>query len=202
MDSIHRLTELFKEFPGIGPRQAKRFVYFLLGKNAEYRNEITRLIGELRNNIRVCSSCFRFFPSDRPETICPICSNKNRDTSLLMIVPRDVDLETIEKSHAFQGLYFVLGGAVPILEKEPEKRVRLKELERLVRERTALKEIILGMNANPEGEHTGETIARTISPLATERKIKISVLGRGLSTGTELEYADSDTIESAFKNRS
>jgi recombination protein RecR len=204
MDSIHKLTELFKEFPGIGPRQAKRFVYFLLSKNSEYRKEITELISELRDHIRVCSSCFRFFPSLQTTNLCPICHNKNRDQRMLMIVPRDVDLETVEKSHAFNGLYFVLGGTIPILDKEPEKRIRLKELKTLVQSRAEkgiLKEIVLGMNANPEGEHTGETITHTLSPLIKTYNIKISVLGRGLSTGTELEYADSDTIESALKNR-
>jgi recombination protein RecR len=206
MDSIKKLTELFREFPGIGPRQAKRFVYFLLTRPNSYLNEMAELLKELKKDIRVCSSCFRFFPPDASSSnICSICSNDQRDHTSLMIVSKDVDLETIEKSHSYNGVYFVLGGSVPILEKNPEIKVRSKELLKTVEERSRnneLREIIMAMSINPEGENTEEYIAHLLSPLATQHKIKISILGRGLSTGTELEYSDSETIKNALKNRS
>lgn len=207
MNAINKLAEFFSEFPGIGGRQSKRFVYFLLTRNQTYLEELSRLILLVKKEIKVCTSCFRFFPDNAAESaMCDICRNKNRDTSELMIVSRDVDLENIEKTHSYSGLYFVLGGTVPILEKEPEKRIRAAELKKKVEAsiklpEKPLKEIILGMNLNPEGENTGEFIKRFLSPLTEKNSIKVSTLGRGLSTGTELEYSDSDTISNALKNR-
>ena len=127
MDPISKLTEYFKEFPGIGPRQAKRFVYFLLTKNPSYLEEISRLILSIKKSIKVCPSCFRFY-QDENRSLCSICSNQNRDQNQLMIVSRDIDFEAIEKSKFYNGYYFILGGTIPILDKEPEKRVRLNEL--------------------------------------------------------------------------
>lgn len=197
MDPISRLTEYFREFPGIGPRQAKRFVYFLLTRNTSYLDEISRLILEIKKNIRICSSCFRFY-QDGNSTICNICNNKNRDAGQLMIVSRDVDFEVIERSKFYNGYYFILGGNIPILDKEPEKKVRIKELkDRILRIKPV--EIILSLNANAEGENTIDYLKKIISEI--DSSIKISILGRGLSTGSELEYSDTDTIKNALKNR-
>lgn len=205
MDSIQRLAKLFENFPGIGPRQAKRFVYYLLTRNSGFLDELSNAVVELKKEIRTCGYCQRFFPKNKGNsTNCPICIDPNRDNSSLMIVSRDVDLENIEKTHSFNGLYFVLGGTVPILEKEPEKRIRTKELiyrlETLIKN-NSLKEIILAMSLNPEGENTSEFIKKTIETTLASHQIKISTLGRGLSTGTELEYSDGDTIKNALKNR-
>lgn len=199
MDPISRLTEYFREFPGIGPRQAKRFVYFLLTKNPIYLEEISKLITEIKRNIKVCSQCFRFY-QDGNTSICNICSNPNRDTSQLMVVSRDVDYEAIEKSKVYTGLYLILGGTIPILDKEPEKKVRLNELVNKISS-SNIKEIILSLNANAEGEHTAEFIRNYLKEKFPEANFNITVLGRGLSTGTELEYSDTDTIKSALKNR-
>jgi recombination protein RecR len=206
MNPIQKLTDYFAEFPGIGPRQAKRFVYYLLTRNQAHLDDIARLMGELKSQVRICTSCFRFFQSENAQvTLCDICRNPNRDNSLLVIVSRDVDLENIERAHVHNGKYFILGGDVPILEKEPEKRIRSIELERIVRARTdseELKEIILALNATPAGENTADFIDSYLKNIATDRGIKISHLGRGISTGTELEYSDADTIKNALKNRS
>lgn len=204
MNSIQRLTEYFSEFPGIGPRQARRFVYYLLTRNQESLNELTQLIQNLKKDIRVCQSCFRFFQDAQPGTICSICNNENRDHTVRMIVSRDTDLENVEKTKSFNGLYFVLGGSVPILEKNPEQRVRSKELLEIIEKDsfdTDLKEIILAMNATPEGENTGEYIESILRPLSSLYSFKISHLGKGISTGTELEYSDADTLKNALKNR-
>lgn len=199
MDPLSRLTEYFREFPGIGPRQAKRFVYFLLTKSPSYLEEISKLITEIKRNIKVCSSCFRFY-QDGNSTVCNICTNKNRDLSQLMVVSRDVDYEAIEKSRVYNGLYLILGGTIPILDKEPEKKVRLNELVKRVSDNN-VKEIILSLNANAEGEHTAEFIRNYLKSKFPTAEFSITVLGRGLSTGTELEYSDTDTIKSALKNR-
>ena len=206
MDSFNKLTEIFKHFPGIGPRQAKRFVYFLLTRNKNYIREFTGLLEELHSEIKICPDCFQYFTKGKnPSPLCEICLSKNREEDVLMIVARDIDLENIEKSHSFNGKYFVLGGTIPILDKNPEQRIHLKELLATIEkkaERTGLKEIILGFSLNPESEYTADFVIQALTPLITKYKLKVSHLGRGLSTGTELEYSDADTIKNALKNRS
>ena len=118
-----------------------------------------------------------------------------------MIVARDVDMENMEKTGVYDGYYFVLGGTVPILEKEPERLVRIKELEKRLAKEADLKEIIIAMNANPEGENTEDFLRLRIKEISGAKNINLSTLGRGLSTGIELEYSDSDTLKSALKNR-
>jgi recombination protein RecR len=120
-----------------------------------------------------------------------------------MIVGQDVDLENIEKSHSFDGRYFVLGGLIPILDKAPETKIRLKELISFVSRNSekGLKEIILGLDANSEGEYTAEYLKKALSPLTEKYNIKVDELGRGLSTGAELEYSDPETIKNALRNR-
>lgn len=199
MDPISRLTEYFREFPGIGPRQAKRFVYFLLTRNSSYLEEISKLIIEIKKNIKICNSCFRFY-QDGNSKVCYICSGTDRNSDQLMLVSRDVDFEAIEKSKVYNGKYMILGGNVPILDKEPEKKIRLNELIERIRE-SKIKEIILSLNANAEGEHTAEFIRDYLKEKFPSAEFTITVLGRGLSTGTELEYSDTDTIKNALKNR-
>jgi recombination protein RecR len=209
MDTIEKLVEIFKSFPGIGPRQAKRFVYFLLTRNKSYIKEFTTLVEELQKEIQICPECFQYFTKGKSTSpLCEICSSKNRDEKVLMIVARDIDLENIEKSHSFDGKYFVLGGTIPILDKNPENRIHLKELLTTVEKKASqknnesLKEIILGFSINPESEYTADFVIQALNPLITKYNLKISHLGRGLSTGTELEYSDADTIKNALKNRS
>lgn len=202
MDNTQKLIELFKEFPGIGPRQAKRFVYFLLNKNPSYSSDLSSLIKEVRSTVHSCDTCFRFFPNGTSST-CPICRDSTRDKKQLMIVSNDVDFENIEKTKFYGGYYFILGGSVPILEKNPDKKIRQKELLDGVDKKikNGLSEIIIALNYNPEGENTLSYLVEILSKHALESNIKISTLGRGLSTGTELEYSDGDTIKNALKNR-
>lgn len=204
MSSISRLAERFAELPGIGPRQAKRIVYALLMRDSSFTGEITRLMQALASEVRACTSCFQFFERGGSNDRCAICRDKGRNTSQLMIVSRDADLETMERSGAFDGLYFVLGGTVPILEKEPHKRIRERELIATIEDRAksgALKEIIFAMNANPEGENTADHLRRRVAALVEKYDLKSSALGRGLSTGSELEYSDKETLKNALKNR-
>ncbi|MEK9182052.1 MAG: toprim domain-containing protein [Patescibacteria group bacterium] len=206
MDKINRLSHLFSEFPGIGPRQSKRFVYFLLTRKPEFLDEMVNLISNLKKEIKSCEDCSRFFQKGSgTSALCEICGDKHRDKSKIMIISRDIDLETVEKSGSYNGMYFVLGGSIPILDKNPENQIRLKQLvaflDKKITEKEKLSEIILGMNANPAGEHTAEFLKNALSLFTAKHNIRISTLGRGLSTGTELEYSDAETIKNALKNR-
>ena len=204
MDSLRRLEEVFAKFPGIGPRQARRFVYYLLNRSPASVKEFTDLVLEVKKSTTECDRCHRFFIGRNiKNAACPVCSDQNRDASILMVVARDSDFETVEKSGAYRGYYFILGGTVPVLDKEPEKRIRLKGLiERVGEKGSPVKEVILSLNATPDGEHTAEVIMSSIKTLPfREVPLKVTVLGRGLSTGAELEYVDSDTIRNALKNR-
>lgn len=121
-----------------------------------------------------------------------------------MIVSRDLDIENIEKAGEFRGRYFVLGGSLPILEKEPAKKIRIRELLNYLEKLGHGKhvgEIILATDFNPEGENTAEFVKKQIEPLSKKFGFKVSSLGKGLSLGTELEYSDPETIKNALKNR-
>lgn len=208
MDNFRRLEEMFCKFPGIGPRQAKRFVYYLLNKSPSAISEFTKLIEEAKKQTHECESCHRLFIGTNSlygktsdESICAICSDVSRDKSLFMVVARDSDLESVEKSGAYKGLYFILGGTIPILDKEPDKRVRLELLLKKVSSQIDLKEVILSLNTTPDGENTADIVKDALQKILGGRGVKISILGRGLSTGAELEYADSDTIKNALQNR-
>jgi recombination protein RecR len=198
MNSIDKLSEIFSKFPGIGPRQAKRFVYFLLTRNSDYTSELIRAVESLKREISQCDTCLRYYAKNGGNTkTCSVCSDESRDATLLMLVPRDIDMESVEKSKGYNGHYFVLGGVVPILEKEPEKKIRIKNLESRIKKDSNIKEVILAMNANLEGENTAEFIKSYFK----DSNLVFSTLGRGLSTGAELEYADPETLKSALIHR-
>lgn len=204
MSDIEKLTELFKQFPGIGERQAKRFVYFLLRKNNYYRDDLAQTIQTITSNIRQCPESFQYFsPKTNTQILSPIMLDTSRDKGKLVIVERDSDIEAIERSGVYDGHYFILGGNIPILEKEPHKVVRLHELLNQVSKRIqekSLQEIILAFSLTPQGEHTEDIIKQELKKL-THNLVTISVLGRGLSTGSELEYTDKMTLGNAFENR-
>ena len=202
MDIIDKLTEIFKEFPGIGERQARRFVYFLMSRTPAYSENLSGLIVELKKEVAQCGECFRFFIlNNKKEKLCEICRNPNTDNSLLMAVEKDSDLESIRKSRVYHGKYFILGGLVPIVEKNTKSRVRIEELKERVKKEKNFKEIILAFSLSPHGAHTDSYVRTQLKEVAEKLNIKISSLGKGLSTGTELEYSDNDTLKNALKNR-
>ncbi len=203
MDTIDKLTEIFKEFPGIGERQAKRFVYFLMSRNPNYATLLSSLILDLKKEVTQCKDCFRYFLSHEKSNLCNICTDPNVDSSILMVVEKDSDLESVRKSRTYNGKYFVLGGLVPIVEKTTKSQVRIKELENKIKSspKTVFGEIILAFSLSPQGDHTDFYVRNQLKPITEPLGIKISSLGRGLSTGTELEYSDNDTLKNALKNR-
>ncbi len=202
MDIIDKLTEVFKEFPGIGERQARRFVYFLMFKNTGYSQNLSSLLLDLKKEVAQCAECFRFFILGNKGTkLCEICASPNIDSGTLMIVEKDSDLDSVHKSGVYHGRYFILGGLVPIVEKNTKSRVRIEELKKKINNDSELKEIILAFSLSPQGDHTDTYVREELSDMSNKKNIKISSLGRGLSTGTELEYSDNDTLKNALKNR-
>lgn len=203
MDSINRLAQLFAQFPGIGGRQSKRFVYFLLKQPKAYINELASLILALEDAVSECRRCHRFYVNtDDGERICKICADPLRDHRMLLVVERDADLEAVEQSGTYSGMYFVLGGSLPILEKDPAAKIRIKELLALLTEDSSgIEEVILACAMNPEGDHTAEYVRNAISMAGKRSGITVTSLGRGLSTGTELEYSDAETLRWAIEGR-
>jgi recombination protein RecR len=119
-----------------------------------------------------------------------------------MVVEKDADFEAIHRSGTYGGTYFILGGILPTLDKHPESKIRINELLALVSsESTTIREIILACAVTPESEHTASYVHNALAPLGEAHNIKISMLGRGLSTGTELEYSDTDTLRYALEGR-
>src|SRR3989344_2520302 len=115
MDIIDKLSEIFKEFPGIGERQARRFVYFLMSRTPSYAENLSGLITELKKEVAQCKECYRFFILNKgKDKTCDVCANTHTDKATLMIVEKDSDLESVKKSRVYNGKYFILGGLVPI----------------------------------------------------------------------------------------
>ena len=201
-DAISRLQAFFKRFPGIGARQASRFVYFLLKQDRQTLEYFARLVLDLKKEVKQCPECFRFFAIGNAN-ICGDCIDSTRDTSLLLVVEKDADFENAKRIPDYEGRFFVLGGNVPILEEEPQKRIRLLQLkQRIERDKEGISEIILALSATREGDYTTRLLKEELNDMASQNEITLSTLGRGLSTGIEIEYTDPDTMAAALRNRS
>lgn len=200
MDSIEQLTAIFERFPGIGPRQSERFVQFLLRSSAGLRRELIGAVQDLSHSVHQCPQCFRF--SSGARGICSVCASAERDRSLLAVIANDIDLIALERIGIYRGLYFVLGGTIS-LASEKIGGLRIKQLLESIpaRASSGLKEIILAFPANPEGDATAIRVREELAPFYQGRTLVVTSLGRGLSTGSELEYADPDTIRNALATR-
>ena len=200
MDSIDRLTSLFQKFPGIGPRQAQRFVQFLLRSSPAVRRELVEALQSLGGSVKQCLECMRF--SSSSGKTCSMCSNRERDPKFLAVVATDADIAAMERGGSYRGFYFVLGGTVS-LASEKTNNLRIKQLLDSIpsRVKSGLKEIILAFPANPEGDATAIQVREAILKNHQGDALMVTALGRGLSTGSELEYADPETIKSALESR-
>lgn len=201
-DPLTQLAELLAQLPGIGPRQSKRLAFWIVRKEKGWVTTFANTLVEARSATQECSSCKRLHPAELGKNLCGICKSGARDSGVLMIVERDVDLENIEKTGSYRGKYFVLGGTSSPLDKTPERSVRLDGLlKRLLDKEDAVKELIFACSATTEGEDTVAFLEDALKHVVQERDILVTHLGRGLSTGTELEYVDKDTMEYALKGR-
>lgn len=203
MDLLDHLTESFKRFPGIGSRQARRFAYFLLNSSPGFRSALAQNIANLSSEISQCNTCYRFFRKENGAVTCPICADTARDNTRLLVVEKDMDFENIHGMRVYDGQYFVLGGSLPVLVEDPARLIRIRELVARVEKgaQEGLKEIILAFSVNVEGENTAQYVKKTLEPMCERSGIAATILGKGLSTGTELEYSDDDTFRSALENR-
>jgi len=195
-DKIEELAAALARFPGIGPRQARRFVYYLLSVSSADRAKLAELIQNLGENVSQCTFCFRF--AETKNGICNYCADTSRDDSLLMVLEKDQDLLAVERAGSYRGRYFVLGGVLTLSGKGA---IRERELVKAAEKRISkgLKEIVLALSATSEGEHTADRVRELLEPLRD--RVRLSILGRGLATGSELEYADSATLSGALQNR-
>jgi len=199
--SIQKLIDLFSKFPTVGPKTAARFVFHLLKAGQKDADELVRSISNLKRNIKTCSFCFKSFeltPTNKNKAgLCEICSDDSRNKNQLCIVEKEADLVAMEKIKKYRGRYFVLGRTVLPLKKEEEKRTRIKEIEKRIKDNNEIKEIIIATNPTTEGIATALYLERELKLLNK----KITRLARGLPTGGELEYADEETLKSALEGR-
>ncbi len=188
MDSIKKLQQLFAQFPTIGTRTAGRFVSYLIQQPQEKIDELLTAIKDVKQNVKLCSFCFN--PFESTGELCSICSSPARNRQLLCIVEKEADLATIENTRKYTGLYFILGshGA---------------RLENLLQKLAAgnYTEIILALNPTLDGKSTSAAVRRTIKERLPQAAFRITHLAQGLPVGGELEYADEETLESAFEGR-
>lgn len=207
MNPTDRLTELFMRFPGIGPKQAKRFVYFLLREHSHYKEQLIKALEELKFTGKQCDRCYRFYGDKHaqlPTPICDICMSKSRDHSQLMIIEKELDLDAVEKTGSYHGLYFILGGLVPPLTEKPSEIIRIRELTARIHVdigNKVLSEVIFALPVTDYGDTTTEYVEKTIKQIVGIEKLSLSHLARGLSSGLELEYVDRDTFKSALERR-
>ncbi len=197
MRRISKLSDLVAEFPGIGPRQARRIVQFLLSKPDSYRSELARDIAGLGTAISQCALCLRYDELQNRK-LCTHCADESRDTKTLMVVERDVDIDAVEGSGAYRGMYFVLGGLIPMArQKKNGTEPRISQLESRIQ--NGIRELIIALSTTPEGDYTAHELSAIVK--AKHADMHITLLGRGLSIGAEIEYADSETLRNALQNR-
>lgn len=198
-----RLQSLFAKFPGIGNRQARRFAFFLAKQPKSFHQELIREIQQMSSCMYQCARSLQFFYSTTPEKHSPFERDSLRKRNMVMIVEKDLDIEVIEKSNSYQGLYFVLGFPLSLLQ-NPSSHPSLELFIQQIPERITsdgLQEIILAFSYTPESEHTYLYIKQILTPLCIQHHITLTTLGRGLSLGSELEYTDPDTFRHALHTR-
>jgi len=190
--SIEKAIEEFSKLPGIGPKSAERLTFYLLKKPSEDVERFGDTIKKLKEGIKYCEICKNL----ATENICGICSNDNRDKSVLCIVEDSLDLIALEKTGAFKGVYHVLHGLISPVEGIGPDELTIAELvERL--KKSEVKEIIIALNPSMEGEATAAYLMKYIKPM----DIKITRIARGIPIGGDLEYADSQTLKKAMEGR-
>lgn len=205
MNQKENLVALLLKFPGVGPKQAQRFAYYLMKQSKGYIDSLTMALQDVKSHSKQCSFCYTWFSIEGNQTdMCHICKDDNRKSSQIMLVEKELDIDAIERTGEYMGRYFVLGGRLPFLADNPKEHIRIQELVSYIialLKENKLEELIFALPVNDEGENTTEYIQKTIAQIVGIDKVKISHLARGVSTGLEMEYIDKDTFKYAFNSR-
>ncbi|MBW3082053.1 recombination mediator RecR [Bifidobacterium phasiani] len=190
--AIQRLIDAFSRLPGIGPKGAQRIAFHLLSAPESEAQELADAVMEVKSKVRFCEICGNVCETSP----CPVCVDPRRDRGVICVVEEPKDVMSIERTREFRGLYHVLGGAInPMANVGPEDLSIAGLLERLKGDE--VKEVILALNPNIEGEATTTYLSRLLSPLA----IRVTRLASGLPVGSDLEYADEITLGRALAGR-
>ena len=192
MTTLEKLIKSFSRLPGIGKKSASRIAYFLLKSDPALCRQLADQLTNLHRLIIKCSVCGNFTEQDP----CQICSNPNRDSSSICVVEEPQDIQTIEETREFNGLYHVLGGSISPMDGVGADDLSVAQLMRRVTE-NPVREVILATNPTVEGDTTALYLQRMLK----ERGIAVSRLASGLPVGGDLEYADRMTLARSFKGR-
>ena len=192
-DSVERLIEFFRQFRGVGRRGAERYVLSVLDWKSDRIREFGRILQELPDKVGRCPECGALAEAG---SRCEICSDMRRDRSILCIVESFSQLQSIENSHVFRGIYHVLGGKISPLDDEYGENLNLKTLPSRIAD-NGIKEIIIALGADVEGRATELFIADMLKDMP----IKITRLSQGIPAGANIAFADAATIGAALKNR-
>ncbi|MFU0539920.1 recombination mediator RecR [Gardnerella vaginalis] len=190
--AIGRVIDAFSKLPGIGPKGAQRIAFYILSSSDVQTQDLIDAISDLRENVRFCEICGNVCE----QSPCVICQDPRRDHTKICVVEEPKDIMSIERTHEYSGVYHVLGGAInPMANVGPADLKITQLLERL--KDAQVKEVILALDPNIEGEATVTYLARLLEPL----DISITRLASGLPVGGDLEYADEITLGRAFAGR-
>lgn len=189
---IQKLLDELERMPGIGPKSAQRIAYWMLNSDRETVLRLADAIVEVKNTVHFCSRCFNYAEGD----VCAICDSRRRDASVICVVSEPRDIDAIERTAVFSGLYHVLGGALSPMDGIGPDDLHIAELLKRLADDT-VEEVVLATNPNVEGETTAAYLARLIKPLG----IKVTRLASGLPVGGDLEFADEVTLGRAIESR-
>ena len=190
--ALQKLIDELGKLPGVGPKSAQRIAFHLIKLPEQDALSLANAIQEAKQKVRFCERCFNM--SD--EAICEICSDTQRDSSLVCVVEEPRDIVALERTREYKGLYHVLQGAINPIDGVGPEQLKIRELLERLKGNT-LQEVILCTNPNIEGEATAMYLAKLIEPLG----VQVSRIASGLPVGGDLEYADELTLGRALEGR-
>ena len=190
--ALQKLIDELGKLPGVGPKSAQRIAFHLIKIPEQDALSLADAIQQAKQKVRFCETCFNM--SD--EAICEICSDSQRDSSLVCVVEEPRDIVALERTREYKGLYHVLQGAINPIDGIGPEQLKIRELLERPKGNTVV-EVILCTNPNIEGEATAMYLAKLIEPLG----IQVSRIASGLPVGGDLEYADELTLGRALEGR-
>lgn len=199
-ESIRKFIDAFSSLPSIGPRQAHRLAFHIRNLELEKIHALADALREL-SKTKTCAQCFFVYDpreSKSKNNLCAICANPGRVSKTVMIVEKETDLITVERTKKFLGRYLVLGDLRRDGVLGAEERGRLSLLKKQASAQGIFEEIIIAVSPTTAGDINASLILQELKGVAK----KITRLGRGLPVGGEVEFADEDTLGSAIDNRS